>query len=61
MFLNLRVTRRTQRALSAEEVALNCEKSINYFKMSKLVNAEIKQEKQKGGAWSKLRKKFMKA
>lgn len=54
------VTRRSQRALTAEEIALNCEKSINFFKISKEVNASVQSEQKRGGGWSKLRRKMLK-
>ena len=54
------VTRRSQRALTAEEIALNCEKSINFFKISKEVNAAVETEQKRGGGWSKLRRKMLK-
>lgn len=54
------VKRRTQRALSAEEVASNCEKSIAFFRTNREVNSAIATEKKSGQGWSKLRKKFLK-
>lgn len=53
------VARRTQRALSAEEVAENCEKSIAFFRKNRETNEKMAQNAKKGNAWSKLRKKFM--
>merc|ERR1712194_975025 len=49
------VSRRTQRALSAEEIAENCEKSIAFFRRNRDTNEKVSEQSRKGGAWSKLR------
>jgi len=54
------VSRRTQRVLSAAEVAKNAEKSIAFFRKNRELNERINEQRAlKGGAWSKLRKKFL--
>ncbi|CAD7949117.1 unnamed protein product [Amoebophrya sp. A25] len=57
------VNRRTQRALTAEEVAENCEKSIEFFRQAKETNQKMEEMfpggmfPKKGSAWAKMREK----
>eukprot|EP00392_Amoebophrya_sp_AT5.2_P001127 g1129.t1 len=57
------VNRRTQRAMTAEEVADNCEKSIEFFRQARETNAKMEEMypdgmfPKKGSAWAKMREK----
>lgn len=52
------VARRSQRALSTEEVLENCQKSIDFFSRNAETNETVRQSS-KGRSLSKLRQKFM--